>query len=93
MANTITFRQLGNLFDTATSMSWVVIGRVSTWLVSIGHLYIAWPKNEEMVTVNDRFAMRNGIDHIIGAIDCTHIQIKAPRKEIKADYFDRKKKI
>lgn len=83
----ITFRQLGNFFDTATSTAWLVIGRVSSWLVSIRHLYVAWPKNEEMAVLNERFSKRKGIDHIIGAIDCTHIQIKAHCQNLRGIIF------
>lgn len=91
MANTLTFRQLGNLFDTANSTAWVVIDRVSSWLFSIGHFYVTWPTQEEIPEISREFYDKQKIEHIIGAIDCTHITIKAPRAEIKADYFDRKK--
>lgn len=88
MANTVTFRQLGNLFDCASSTAWTKIGSVCSWLVSIRYLYIFCPTNEQVKKVTEGFASRKGIDHIIGAIDCTHIKIKAPH-ENKSDYFDR----
>lgn len=91
MANTLTFRQLGNLFDTANSTAWVLIDRVSSLLFSIGHFYITWPTEAEIPSVADEFYKKKIIEHVIGAIDCTHVVINAPRIAAKADYFDRKK--
>lgn len=88
MANTITFRQLSNLFDCSQSSAWRVVAHVSSWLTSIGHEFISWPNLDQVPKTTERFERRKGIDHIIGAIDCTHIKIKGPRVN-KADYFDR----
>ena len=90
ISNTITYRQLGNLFGVSKASAWRVVNRVSAWVLSISHLYIKWPEGNQVLTAASKFEMIKGIPHIIGAIDGTHVTIKAPR-ENKADYFDRKK--
>lgn len=91
VSNTITYRQLANLFGVCKSSAWSAVKRVSAWMISISHLYIKWPKPNEIENEALKFEAKNGIPHIIGAIDGTHIEIKAP-KENKADYFTRKRK-
>jgi len=44
VSNTITFRQLANLFDVAQSTSCVIVQRVSDWLVSISDECVKWPE-------------------------------------------------
>ncbi|XP_017482472.1 PREDICTED: putative nuclease HARBI1, partial [Rhagoletis zephyria] len=77
ISNTITFRQLGNLFGVSQPTGWSVVNNVSTWMVS------------RTVDTKRKFKEKSGIPGVIGAIDCTHIRIKAP-KENKECYFDRK---
>ncbi|XP_036340226.1 putative nuclease HARBI1 [Rhagoletis pomonella] len=89
ISNTITFRQLGNLFGVSQSTGWSVVNNVSTWMVSIGHEYMKWPQGTAAVDTKRKFKEKSGIPGVIGAIDCTHIRIKAP-KENKECYFDRK---
>ncbi|XP_055837781.1 uncharacterized protein LOC129906151 [Episyrphus balteatus] len=89
ISNTITFRQLGNLFGMAKSTAWAAVGRVSSWLVSVGHEYIKWPQGDVVEQTCSRFESRKRIPGVIGAIDCTHITIAAPRIN-KECYYDRK---
>lgn len=90
VANTITFRQLSNLFDICKSSAWKVIVRVSSWLVGISHNYIKWPQGDEVLIQLRKFEDRKGIPGIIGAIDGTHIKISAPNTN-KRSYYNRKK--
>lgn len=90
ISNTITFRQLGILFGVTKSSAWIVIGRVSSWLVSISHEHIKWPNQEDIVSVSNGFERMKGIPGIIGAIDGCLIKIKAPKTN-KEVYFNRKK--
>lgn len=90
IANTVTFRQLSNLFGISKSSAWKVVVRVSSWLVTISHNYIKWPVEEEMVIQSAKFEQRKGIPGVIGAIDGTHIRINAPKNN-KRCYFNRKK--
>ncbi|XP_017482288.1 PREDICTED: uncharacterized protein LOC108371272 [Rhagoletis zephyria] len=52
--------------------------------------HIRWPQDAYMHEVVNSFEQKKGIPGVIGAIDCTHIAINAP-KEHKENYFDRKK--
>lgn len=89
MANPITFRQLSQLAGTSFSTSWSIFDRVSTWLFSIGNLHIKWPTaNEIESTVSKGFLNRSGIDHVVGAIACTYIKMRAPHGHTKLPYFD-----
>lgn len=89
IANTVTFRQLGNLFDTAKSTSWIAVNHVSSWLCSIGNHYVKWPNHNELKNISNGFASKKQIDHVLGTIDCTHVKIKAPISEVKSDCLDR----
>lgn len=89
ISNTETFREIGNLFGVTKSTAWRVITRVSQWLIGIGHEYIQWPSSSEVQAISSKFEAKHRIPDIIGAIDCTHIRIKAP-KEDKTAFFNRK---
>ncbi|XP_055903680.1 uncharacterized protein LOC129939620 [Eupeodes corollae] len=89
VSNTLTFRQLGNLFGIATSSAWSVVGRVSSWLFSIGNEYIKWPQGDVIDQISHKFETKKKIPGIIGAIDCTHITIAAPKSNKEA-YYNRK---
>lgn len=91
IANTVTFRQVANLFGVCKSTAWHTVVRVSSWLVEIAHLYLKWPKYAtETQQMAHKFETKRKIPHIIGAIDGSHIKIKAPR-ENPTDYFNRKR--
>lgn len=90
IANTITYRQLSNLFDVCISTAWKTVNNVSKWLVSISNIYIKWPLPHDMPDVISEFERKQKIPHIIGAIDVTHIRIRK-LKEHGADYFNKKK--
>lgn len=87
LANTVTYRQMSVLFNLAISTIRTVLIRVSGWIISIGHNFISWPQNPENNGL--KFQDRRGIPRIVGAIDCTHIKIKAPKNH-KQDFFNRK---
>lgn len=90
VGNTLTFRQLGNLFGVSQSSSWQAVGRVSSWLMDISQNFIKWPRGQEAHQVMASFERIKGIPCVLGAIDGTHIKIKAPRQN-KEVYFNRKK--
>lgn len=89
VSNTVTFRQLANLFGVSSSTAWAVVKSVSGWLITIGHEYIKWPQGTAACDAKRKFEAKCGLPGVIGAIDCTHIRIKAP-EENKENYFDRK---
>ncbi|XP_067633157.1 putative nuclease HARBI1 isoform X1 [Eurosta solidaginis] len=90
VSNTVTFRQLGNLFGVAQSAAWSVVQRVATFLVSIADEHIKWPQGAYLHENAEQFREKKRIPGVIGAIDCTHIAIKGP-KNCKEMYFNRKK--
>lgn len=90
MANTEPFRTVANLFGICISKAWSTVVRVSSWLITIGHEYISWPKNYDAVKVADAFQEKGKIPGVLGAIDCSHIKIKRPKEHGEA-YFNRKK--
>lgn len=66
------------------------MNRVATFLVEIGSLYLKWPSHHEAETISSKFENIKGIPNVIGAIDGTHIKIRAPT-QYPQDYFNRKK--
>lgn len=88
ISNTVTFRQLGSLFGVAKSTAWDSVRNVSSWLISISHEFLRWPRGEEMEETCRKFELKAKIPGVIGAIDCTHITINAPVVS-KESYFDR----
>lgn len=89
ISNTITLRQLGNLFGVSKSSAWGVVGRVSSWLVSKADVYIKWPQGERISENCRQFEAKKKLRGVIGAIDCTHITIAAPKLN-KECYYNRK---
>lgn len=47
VGNTVTFRQLGNLFGICKSSAWHAVQKVSSWLVKNSSNYIKWPTGQE----------------------------------------------
>ncbi|XP_067626833.1 putative nuclease HARBI1 isoform X2 [Eurosta solidaginis] len=90
VSNTVTFRQLGNLFGVAQSAAWSVVQRLATFLVSIAGEHIKWPQGAYLHENAEQFREKKRIPGVIGAIDCTHIAIKGPNN-CKEMYFNRKK--
>ncbi|XP_067635191.1 putative nuclease HARBI1 isoform X2 [Eurosta solidaginis] len=90
ISNTVTFRQLGNLFGVAKSSAWSVVKRVSCFLISISDEYIKWPEGVHLQKNSEKFYRKQRIPGVIGAIGCTHIAIKAPKGQQEM-YLDRKK--
>lgn len=90
ISNTCTFREIANLFGVAKSTAWSVVSRVAKWLISLSHLFIKWPKGDEVRESAEKFYEKKRIPGIIGAIDCTHIRIRKPG-ENAVDYFNKKK--
>lgn len=90
LSNTITFRQLGIIFSVATSIAWKAVNRSCLFILSIGHQYVKWPSGDEIREITCKFEAKKGNPGVIGAIDCTHISIKAPTTS-KESFFGRKK--
>jgi len=44
IANSITFKQLANLFGVCHTTSRIVVQRVSNWLITIADEFVIWPQ-------------------------------------------------
>ncbi|XP_053958260.1 uncharacterized protein LOC128863234 [Anastrepha ludens] len=89
ISNTVTFRQLENLFGVTKSSAWQIVPSVSAWLTTISHEYIQWPQVQGVVRNCRKFYEKGQIPNVIGAIGCAHIVIKAPAFG-KQLYIDKK---
>ena len=53
--------------------------------------FIRFPQNnEEINAIKTQFYRLKRFPHVIGAIDCTHVEILSPKKDIEVDYVNRK---
>ncbi|KAI8117940.1 putative nuclease HARBI1 [Lucilia cuprina] len=87
ISNTEPFRTVANLFGISIYGCWQVVKRMTTWLISVSHIFDKWPENLQQVS--DDFQLVRGMSGVVGAIDGTDIKIKSPRSN-KEDYFNRK---
>ncbi|XP_060064932.1 putative nuclease HARBI1 [Ylistrum balloti] len=74
------------------SESTVIMCRTRIIKVILNHLkekFICWPFGQQAQDVVDNFSKRNGFPGILGALDGTHIQIKAPQQHPQS-YINRK---
>lgn len=82
--------KIANLFGVSESSVIVCRERIMGAILSLKSRFIAWPQNETLLQTVDNFSRRNGFPGIIGALDGTHIEIKAP-SENQQSYINRKK--
>ncbi|KAL6481349.1 hypothetical protein MHYP_G00094290 [Metynnis hypsauchen] len=54
------------------------------------NIFITFPGHRGILPINEAFFRTAGFPNVIGAIDCTHIRIKAPSGPTEADYVNRK---
>lgn len=73
------FSSVGERFDMAKSSLNNSFMRVITCLNDIAGEIISWPRGEELEKVKTDFNKNSPLHGIIGAIDGTHILIKAPQ--------------
>ena len=75
---------IGPGFNVGTT---TVIEDVVTGLVSIKHDYIKFPETEaQVVETRETFEELSDLPNVAGAINCTHVTIKAPT-DSRVDYF------
>lgn len=71
-------RSVGLKFDLAKSSLNHCVRRVVQALCDIASDFIKWPSVDRMNAIMEKFARIAGLQNVIGAIDCTHIEIPAP---------------
>ena len=91
LGNIEPYTSIGERFGIAPSAAFNTVKRVSQALVDnyVGE-FIKWPTGNRYEDVMARFEEKHGIPGVVGAIDGTHIPIKAPT-ENQQDYINRKK--
>ena len=82
-------RRIADRFGVSESTMVVCRDKIISVLLKLKEKLIRWPKPQELQQEVQEFARRNGFPGIVGAIDGTHIGIKAPR-EYPERYFNRK---
>lgn len=80
---------LGDLQGISQSSVCRVIRQVSASIAALARTYVRVPHGQERLQINRKFREVLRIPSIIGAIDCSHIRIKAP-SEHAAAFVNRK---
>ncbi|KAL2653703.1 hypothetical protein R1flu_021831 [Riccia fluitans] len=55
----------------------------------LGGRFMRWPRGQAMTLISEKFYRKCSLPNIQGAIDGTHIQVRAPKKDA-SQYFNRK---
>lgn len=72
------YRSICDKFDVAKATALYSVRKVTKALVALAPIFITWPEDERAETVMKGFAETSAFPRVIGAIDGTHINIKAP---------------
>ncbi|XP_039592033.1 putative nuclease HARBI1, partial [Polypterus senegalus] len=66
------------------------IRKVCVALKSFLNIFITFPGHRGILAIKETFFGINDFPNVIGAIDCTHVRIKAPAGPTEPDYINRK---
>ncbi|KAL3675695.1 hypothetical protein R1sor_025643 [Riccia sorocarpa] len=88
----VNFFNSGELFGIGESSVHECMPEVISAIISIlGPRHLYWPNREDMRSVSEGFRRKCGLVGCQGAIDGSHIRIRAPiGKEVAIDYYNRK---
>ena len=89
--NKSSYREIAEQFGVSESCVFFCVKFVITFLNRVSSTYIRWPTHEEAWQVEQEFKSVAGFPGVIGAIDGSHIEIKAPN-DTQADYQDRRQR-
>ena len=93
LANTETYRQIGDRFDLSRSNSHKYYHRFIPFVnTDLKKDYINWPTEERariIIQTSNNTNRNNPIQDVLGCIDGSHIRIPEPKEE-KRKYFNRK---
>ena len=91
IGNLESFRSMADRFGISKGSFHASIKRVSSALLEILPEVVKWPETPaEINETSQHFGEKSEFQNIIGAVDGSHIQIKAPKQQPHA-YFNRKK--
>jgi len=72
-------RSVGERFDMGKSSLSISFMRVIDALNDIAGNVIEWPRGEKATRVKETFQQISGLPNVLGAIDGSYIEIKAPK--------------
>ncbi|XP_067208240.1 putative nuclease HARBI1 isoform X2 [Linepithema humile] len=90
MATPDSYRSISEKFHVGKATALKAVRRVTKAIVKLAPIFIVWPKGDRAKEVMRGFAAVSAFPKAIGAIDGTHINIKAPRVNPDS-YVNRKK--
>lgn len=73
-------RSVAIKFEVGMATAFRALRRVTYALHCISPRFIKWPRGQDAVNIMERFQRSSGFPNVIGAIDGTHIKIRAPLK-------------
>ncbi|XP_031788530.1 putative nuclease HARBI1 [Nasonia vitripennis] len=83
------YRSVTAKFDVGKATAWRAVHRIVTAICEYRNYFIQWPSQNEAIATFNRIEARYGFPKVIGAVDGTHIQIPAPRRDAQS-YINRK---
>ncbi|XP_032690661.1 putative nuclease HARBI1 isoform X2 [Odontomachus brunneus] len=89
MATPDSYRSIATKFGVGKATAFRALRRVTYALHCVAPQFIIWPKDQVAVNVIEQFEKSCGFPNVIGAIDGTHIKIRAPSVDANS-YINRK---
>ncbi|KAK2719689.1 putative nuclease HARBI1 isoform X1 [Artemia franciscana] len=83
------YRSVGDRFGVSVSSVCRVVHRITDCIFALSPTIIVWPTGQRLYSVIEGFRSLNGFHGVVGALDGTHIEIKAPKKH-HSSYINRK---
>lgn len=87
----VIYRSICEKFNVGRATALKAVRRVTKAIVKLAPIFIVWPEGDKAKEIMTGFAATSGFPKIIGAIDGTHINIKAPHVNPDS-YVNRKKR-
>lgn len=83
------YRSICEKFDVSRSSALKAVRRVTHSLANLAPYFIVWPDTDRTKVVKNGFSSTSSFPGVIGAIDGTHINIRAPHQDPET-YVNRK---
>ncbi|XP_020298879.1 putative nuclease HARBI1 isoform X2 [Pseudomyrmex gracilis] len=89
MSTPDSYRSICEKFNVGRATALKSVRRVVKALINFAPVFIKWPNEEKAIEISNGFLQTSGFPNIIGVIDGTHINIRAPHLDPKC-YVNRK---
>ncbi|XP_008210259.1 putative nuclease HARBI1 [Nasonia vitripennis] len=83
------YRSVTTKFDVGKATAWRALLRDVNAICQYRNYFIRWPSQNEVISTFNRIEARYGFPKVLGAVDGTHIQIAAPKRDSQS-YINRK---